>query len=81
MENFKKVQGSNYSISDKGNLRNDDTNYVLKPMKNHRTGYYHYQFKINDTLVWRYVHRLVYETFNDKKLRVSSCLQLECHSY
>jgi hypothetical protein len=66
-EKFKKIKDADYSISNLGNLRNDLTSYILKPMKNKKTGYLHYQYRKTidgkKKLVWDYAHRLVYEYF------------------
>jgi hypothetical protein len=40
MEEFRKIQNYNYSISNLGNVRNDRTNKILQPGINSR-GYYH----------------------------------------
>ena len=59
---WKKIQGHNYSVSDRGNVRNDKTNKLLNPWQN--------SYGYPTVTLWRQgkakripVHRLVAEAF------------------
>lgn len=54
-------QETNYSVSDKGEIRNDTTNYLLKLAL--QQGYYHVNLSINKKSKRFRVHRLVAEAF------------------
>lgn len=67
MEIWKKVQGHDYSVSDKGNVRNDKTGYVSAGRKT-GNGYRKISFYKNNVEVGRaYVHRLVAMAFIPKR--------------
>lgn len=59
--NWKKIKNKeNYSINEKGQIKNDKTNRILKPHKG-TSGYY--QIMLGRKTSPLYVHRLVAETF------------------
>lgn len=60
MEKWKKITDFNerYSISDKGNVRNDERGSVLKPMVS-TSGYHFVHLVVNRKKHTRYIHRLV----------------------
>lgn len=66
MERWKKVKGFNnrYSVSDKGNVKNDERNTILKPMLS-TSGYHYVHLVIEQKKYTRYIHRLVGESFID----------------
>lgn len=61
MENWKKILKTTYSVSDKGNVRNDKTGKVLKQQM--RNGYLAVRLYANGTNKLYDVHRLVAEAF------------------
>lgn len=59
--NWKKIKNKeNYSVNEKGQIKNDKTNRILKPHKG-TSGYY--QIMLGRKTSPLYVHRLVAETF------------------
>lgn len=60
---FKDVPGTYYQVSNYGDLKNTITGKLLTPMFNKRTGYLHYQYRKNTKIIWKYVHRLIWEVF------------------
>ena len=71
MEEFKKIDDyDNYEVSNFGNVRNTNTNRILKPRKK-REGYYYVGLCKNCTTTNFYIHRLVGYAFipNPENLR------------
>ena len=63
MEEYKKVNNYNtYSISNNGNVRNDNTNHILKPQIN-KGGYYRVVLHKNGIMKSNNIHRLVAVAF------------------
>ena len=66
MEVWKKIRGYDYSVSNKGNVRNEATGYVSAGRKT-GNGYRKITFYKNNTIIGRaYVHRLVANEFLSK---------------
>ncbi len=62
-EMFKKIDGYDiYSVSNLGNVRNDETNHILKGGKNSR-GYLHVSLYKNGKKSHRIIHQLVARAF------------------
>ena len=62
-ELFKRIDGyDNYSISNQGRVRNDSTNYILKPSKD-KQGYFRVGLSKNGKSKTHSVHRLIGLTF------------------
>ena len=60
MEEFKKIDDyENYEISNMGNVRNTDTNMILKPCKNRDDGYFRVSLSKNNIRKTFLIHRLV----------------------
>lgn len=60
---WKKIDGfGNYSISDDGMVRNDDTMYILKQHQNNK-GYFMVNLWRNNKGHWRTIHRLLAMAF------------------
>jgi len=59
---WKKVKGFNYSVSDIGEIRNDETGMILKP-KNHPSGYFYIGLHKDRKKYGFKIHRLVAEAF------------------
>ena len=60
MEEFRKIEGfENYSVSNHGNVRNDNTGLILKPRR-HTAGYHTVCLGRNH---YKYIHRLVANAF------------------
>lgn len=65
MEEWRKVHSfPNYSISDEGRLRNDDTNHIRKN-KTDKYGYEYVNLKQGGRTHSKFIHRLVAEEFID----------------
>ena len=63
IENWKKVAGFNdYSVSDRGNVRNDKTGRILQT-GTHLNGYYYVNLRKNNKPLSKNVHRLVAGAF------------------
>ena len=61
---WKKIsRNNNYSINEKGQVRNDKTNYIKKPFKNKRNGYYVVDLYENNKSEKVTIHRLLAEAF------------------
>lgn len=59
MENWKKIADyDNYSVSDKGRVRNDDTGRILKQTAN-KKGYLRIDLCANGKQITKFVHRLI----------------------
>lgn len=66
MEVWKKIQGYGYSVSNKGNVRNETTGYVTTGRKT-GNGYRKITFYRGNAIIGRaYVHRLVAQAFLQK---------------
>ena len=62
MEEFRKIEGfENYSVSNHGNVRNDETGRILKSAS--RACYPAICLWLNGNQYFKYVHRLVAQTF------------------
>lgn len=64
MENFKQFRDTNYSISNKGRIRNDKTGRILKGTLR-PDGYVRHGLMIEGKRTMKYAHRLVAECFLD----------------
>jgi hypothetical protein len=59
---WKRIPNTNYSVSDTGSVRNDNTSHILKPQDNGK-GYMGVILLINRKPTHKYVHRLVAAAF------------------
>jgi hypothetical protein len=59
---WKRIPNTNYSVSDTGSVRNDNTLHILKPQDNGK-GYMGVILLINGKPTYKYVHRLVAAAF------------------
>lgn len=64
--NWKKIDGyTNYSVSDNGEVRNDETGKLKKPTLNKQNGYYYVDLYSGNKRTKRPIHRLVAVAFID----------------
>lgn len=64
MMEWKKIEGFHYSVSENGDVRNDETGRLIKPILTN-SGYLQYPLWSNGVRYYRYGHRLVAEYFVD----------------
>jgi hypothetical protein len=68
MEEYIQIENyENYFVSNKGNVKNNKTNKILKPQLM-KIGYYRVSLSKNGKVKQYYIHRLVYSAFNNNNL-------------